>query len=149
MTELKIRKPYDPSLSVKASIRGTSRTKQAMSKECDINNIMARYAKTGLLTHTNRYAGQYADLGTATDLHEAHNVIIAADAAFSSLPAAVRTRFDNDPEKFLEFVQNPDNLDEINSLGLGVPFSREILAEATKEIENETLEDTPDPGTEQ
>lgn len=34
------------------------------------------------------------------------------------LPAKVRSRFENDPQKFLEFCSDPKNRDEAVSLGL-------------------------------
>jgi len=37
---------------------------------------------------------------------------------FEELPSTIRAQFENNPEKFLEFVQNPDNLDKMRELGL-------------------------------
>lgn len=146
MTEkLAIKKPYDKSVQIPVNLGDHSRTKQSFAKECDINNIMARYAKTGLISHTNRYNGDYSDLTTQMDFHEATNLIHEAQQAFSSLPSGIRTKFDNDPGKFLEFVDNPENLDEIRELGLGVPLERSPREEGTTETNNESPALTPTP----
>ena len=38
--------------------------------------------------------------------------------AFDDLPAKVRREFDNDPFKFLEFVEDPENVERMAELGL-------------------------------
>lgn len=92
--------------------------KQAMKKECDINAIMKRYEKTGLVEHVNRYNGQYADVTMSGDYQSALQIIMDADTMFSSLPARIRDKFENDPREFLDFVENPDNAKELTELGL-------------------------------
>ena len=82
---------------------------------------MAKYQKTGLLAHVNRHHGNYGDFMQATDYHTAHNQMLAAEEAFLSVPAKIRATFENDPGKFLEFCQNPDNLDEMREIGLLPP----------------------------
>ncbi|AXL15503.1 internal scaffolding protein [Microviridae sp.] len=114
----KIRKPYDKPVRVSFATVGESRTKQASKKECDMNHIMRKAARTGLVDHVSRYQGRYGDFVGPEDYHQAVNVVIAADNMFASLPAAVRGRFDNDPSAFLDFVQNPENSDELVSMGL-------------------------------
>lgn len=95
-----------------------SRAKQQFADECDINNLMRKYEKGIALTHLNRYQGEYADVTGAVDYHEASNIVLAAQEAFSSLPAAVRKRFDNDPGQFMDFVSKEENREELVKLGL-------------------------------
>jgi phage internal scaffolding protein len=98
---------------------GPSMTHQSMAPECDINTIMRRYEKTGILEHRNNFEGQYADFTeTPTDYHESMNAVIAADEMFGALPARIRQRFHNDPASFIDFVGNPDNREELVRLGL-------------------------------
>lgn len=97
-----------------------SRAKQEFKAECDINTIMAKYAKTGLLEHVNRYQGQYGDFSEVVDYQEALNLVSQAQEAFQSLPASIRTRFENDPGKYLAFVQDPANSAELVKMGLAV-----------------------------
>lgn len=96
-----------------------SRTKQSFRDECDINNIMAKYMATGLVDHVKKYQGRYEDLPNEIDYHENLNAVMRAEDAFSSLPSKIRTRFGNNPAAFLGFVLNPDNLEEVQRMGLG------------------------------
>jgi len=97
-----------------------SMTKQSHKDECDINNIIKSYQVTGMVTHINERAAQgtYADLPDPLDYQEALNISLAAQASFDTLPSKVRERFDNDPEKFLQFMHDERNTEEIYELGL-------------------------------
>lgn len=103
---------------VLAGVEGESRTKQSFKEECDINNILKRYQRDGLLSHVNKYQGVYSDLGTVEEYHSSMNQVIAAQAAFDSLPSSIRLRFANDPAKFLAFVDDPRNGKELVEMGL-------------------------------
>ena len=39
-----------------------SLTKQSFKDECNINNIMSKYMKDGLIGHVNKHQGRYDDL---------------------------------------------------------------------------------------
>lgn len=116
--EPRFRTAYGPHLRVKFESRGPSMTKQAMQDECDINNIMHKYEATGLLDHVNRHHGDYGEFIGYEDYHSSLNAILAADAAFVSLPAQVRSRFGNSAAAFLEFTQDPNNQDAMIEMGL-------------------------------
>lgn len=109
---------YEPKERVYAKIEGPSLTKQSFKEECDVNHILDRYMKTGLIEHANTYRGEYGDFVDALDYREAVDVILESREMFSALPAKVRLRFNNDPGEFLGFVENPANYDEMVSLGL-------------------------------
>ena len=96
---------------------GKTKTKQSFASECDINNIMAKYQKTGAITHANRNAAQY-DFATSLDFSEAMRLVVTAQDMFDGLPSSIRTRFENDPAQFLDFVQDADNEQEMRKLGL-------------------------------
>lgn len=100
------------------SCTGASMTKQSFQKECDINTLLARYQKTGLLTHVAAYQGDYSDLSDVPDYHTAMNAILNAQFAFDTLPSSIRKHFNNDPAQFLDFVSDPDNADEMQEMGL-------------------------------
>lgn len=95
-----------------------SRAKQSFADECNINNIMAKFNKTGILEHENKQTPQYGDLMPFDDYHQALTQTIEAQEAFDDLPSAIRTKFNNDPGEFLQFVENPENADELVDLGL-------------------------------
>lgn len=103
-------------------------TKQCFADECDIGNIMARFDKTGLIEHVNKFQGDYGDFTGAQEYQESLNQVMAAEDMFMSLPAKVRAKFENDPGQFLDFVGNPDNLSEMVDLGLANPVSAPVEA---------------------
>lgn len=112
-----------------------SKTKQAFVKECDVNNILKQYEKTGVLQHISRYAPFFADVSAMPmDFHEAMNLVTSAQQMFEGLPAELRRRFLNSPGELLDFVQNPENEDEARKLGL-LPPKRPDAVEATPKAE--------------
>lgn len=102
---------------VDASARPGRGAKQSMKAECDINVIMARYIKTGSLTHVNPGTPVYGEMPSFS-FHEALNFLQRAQEDFMELPAKVRKEFGNDPAKFLDFATKPENLDRMRELGL-------------------------------
>lgn len=94
------------------------RTEQHHKDACDVGQILARYDKTGLITHVSAATARYGDFTQANEYQESLNMVIRAQDAFDQLPAKVRKRFDNDPGAFFEFATDPANLDEMVSLGL-------------------------------
>lgn len=101
-----------------------SLTKQEFVRECDINTIIKQYSATGMLSHVSAKAqqGAYQDLPDSYDFQESLNLVNQAEAAFMSLPAKLRERFDNEPGQFLAFCSDPANLDEMRALGLANPL---------------------------
>jgi len=98
-----------------------SRTQQSFKDECNINNIMAKYERSGIIDHVSQYQGQYGNFIGYPDYQEAMTAISQANQMFATLPASIRDRFRNDPEAFLNFAQDPDNIDELRELGLAPP----------------------------
>ena len=74
-----------------------SLTKQSFQNECNINSIMKKWEKTGLLSHSRSSQPRYGDFSNVTDYQSALNAVSDAQDAFMELPAQVRARFANDP----------------------------------------------------
>lgn len=116
---------FRPDTSVK--FVGSGRTKQSFKDQCDINFIMARYLKGGVVDHLARHGGQYGDVSPLS-FHEAMNIVAKSQEMFNDLSSDVRKRFANDPAAFLEFVQKRDadgnlvNAAEMRLLGLAPPL---------------------------
>nr|UXQ88128.1 MAG: internal scaffolding protein [Microvirus sp.] len=102
---------------VYAKIGTHSLTKQSFKDECNINKIMAKFQKTGAINHYMAYAEEYGD-ASPVELSDAQQIIINAQTMFDDLPSKLRKKFNNKPEEFLEFVQNPENLAEMRKIGL-------------------------------
>ena len=94
-----------------------SMTQQHFKEECDVNNILAKFVRTGVLP-ANCRPGDYFDCSTIQDYQDCLNRVIEAQENFDTLPSGIRKYFQNDPGKFLEFVQNPENIDKGIELGL-------------------------------
>jgi phage internal scaffolding protein len=101
---------------------GPSLTRQEFKDECDINVIMASYEATGVINHLARAPPQYVDLTTMpADYQTALGLLAEAETAFMSLPATVRREFDNDPQMFVAFASDPENLSQMRTWGLAPP----------------------------
>lgn len=106
-------------------IKQPSRTKQAFKDECDINTILKRYQTQGILPDMIKKNPMYGDFSQGTDYQEALNLINVANQQFNALPSRVRAQFENNPQKFLEFATNPQNIDQMVELGLATKKSIE------------------------
>lgn len=97
---------------------GDSCTKQEFRRECDVNTILSRYNRTGLIDHVMKHNGDYADVSSSLDYHDAMNLILNAQESFDLLPSDLRKKFDNNPAAFLDFVHDPANKDALVDMGL-------------------------------
>jgi len=93
-------------------------TKQSSKDECDINNILAQYKRTGMIAHINAAAAQYIDLPSDLDYQASINVVKSAEAAFASLPSKIRDEYSNDPSQFLAALYDPSKRGRMEELGV-------------------------------
>ena len=113
-----IRKKYDKRVRVGFETEGESLTQQNFKKEADIKNIIRKHDRTGIISHVARGVAQYGDYSEVNEYREAMDLVNAATASFMTLPAKVRSMFDNDPGAFFEFATNPENDQKMIDLGL-------------------------------
>jgi phage internal scaffolding protein len=95
---------------------GASSVKKGETLLDTVNNILAMYMKTGVVPPTNPNA-EYGDLSDF-DYQSLQNQIANAHSLFEQLPENVRYRFGNKPYRFLNFVQDEKNYDELVEMGL-------------------------------
>ena len=93
-----------------------SLTQQHFKNDVDINQIIARYNRTGLLPQVE--GAMCGDFDLDLDYQTALNRVIAAQNAFEQLPAQLRKRFNNNPAELLSFVSDPNNRAEGEAIGL-------------------------------
>jgi len=124
---------------------GSGGAKQSFKKECDINNILALYAKTGLLTPVTKRSPAFVDVSFVGDYRQAVENVRIADEMFMELPSAVRSEFDNDAAEFLDFCTNPDNEDEMRDMGLLPPLDVEDVEEPGPSGPGDPEPKAPDP----
>lgn len=112
-----IQNAYGPKTRVDTHPTGESRAKQQFRDEVNVNSIMAKYEKTGVLPTINALDPKYGFV-PSINFHEAMNEIKAAQETFSKLPANVRKEFDNDPQMLVEFMSDESNYEKAIELGL-------------------------------
>lgn len=117
----KLRRNYQESLEIPAKTGKGSLTKQSFKDECDINTIVRKYSQTGVLTHVRTTRPMFGDFTKVSSYQEALNAVMAAQDSFMTLDPKIRARFGNDPQQFLDFIDDPSNLDEARRLGLVPP----------------------------
>lgn len=110
-------------------------TQQQFKDECDINTILAKYQKTRAYTHANNHQPNYGYV-TSNDFRESMEIVTNAQEMFDELPSSIRNKFRNNPEEFMDFVQNPENAPEMAVLGLipkepTEPKPQEVIVVAT------------------
>lgn len=116
-----------------------SPTVQSEKDNSDINTIVKRFGLTGAVPSNPRLPLE-EDFMEVTDYHSAMNAIRNAERSFMQIPAEIRAKFDNDPQKFADFCLDPENLDEIDKLGLANDEVRAKLLARNKAREEEELQ---------
>lgn len=152
MSEFEIRYAYGPRRASVFHTGDDTKVQQNLRDQTDINRIMAKYNKTGILDHVSKYAGDYGDFSGVPDYRTALDKVASAQEMFMELPAVVRDRFGNDPAKFIEFATDPKNIDEMRSLGLApqVPAPPEpqlvkVVQEPEADDKSASKKPSPDP----
>lgn len=93
---------------------------QSAAEEADINTIVRRFGISGELPNNLRMP-QSGDFTNAPDFHTAMNLVRQAQEEFLRVPADIRARFLNDPNRFIQFFEDEGNRDEAIRLGLVRP----------------------------
>lgn len=97
---------------VQTSFKGQkSLTEQSHAKGCDINNLVKQYARSG-----NPFPQLTADQVQETfpiDFHTAMNIVTKQQQMFDQLPPEMRSKFNHDPQAFMNHVQDPANLEAL------------------------------------
>lgn len=122
METLKIKSRYNHSEPRAHSFAttGESMTQQQFKDECNINNILAKYKKTGLLTHTAKHEGHFGDFTSIEDYQTSLHKIMEAENSFNMLPSEIRNRFQNDPGQLIGYLSDEKNNEEAYTLGLKI-----------------------------
>lgn len=128
-----VRDYYTPRARRGIIFAAQGRTKQEFARECDINNIMSRYLKTGIIDHVRDSAPQFLD-ATGLEFQSAMELVAQAESLFEELPSSIRNRFENDPRQLLEFVHDPANVAESVAMGFLDPAKLPPSNEAPKAL---------------
>lgn len=114
---------FDPAATKRAVKRLTyasslpSKTKTSFASEADINVIVARFLKTGLLPQSVT-PPTYMDTTAVPVGTDALMAVRAAALAFEQLPASLRRELGHDPNNLEAWLRDPDNHPKALKLGL-------------------------------
>ncbi len=111
---------------------------QSHKKACDVNSIMARFQKSGIIDHHAKHGLHYGEV-PAIDYREAMEIVATSNSMFAELPSKARQYFDNDPAKFLEYTENPENHTKLTELDIGLGNSPLTLGKTAQPTEEEKL----------
>ncbi len=99
-------------------ICGPGKTKQSFSERADINHIVARYQRTGMLENVRENPGVFADVSLIEDYPGMIKKLRFAKESFEQLSVSLRNRFHNDPGELIAFVSDDGNRPEAIKLGI-------------------------------
>lgn len=115
-----------------------SPVQQYFKDECDINNIVAYWSRTGDYNAFNpNRPSRYVDCSIVQDFESALNTLIKAEDILKTMSPADRLRFQDDPVAFIEHFSDPTNSEELEK----IVNSKEKL-ETTPPTENSQVGDS-------
>ncbi len=109
-----------------------SKTRQEFAGETNINTIMKKFEKEGIVTHLNERQGEYGDFTHVLTYSESLSQIAEAQTMFDALPSRIRKAFDNDPVKFVEIASDPLQQHKLVELGLAPAPKKDTKPSATQ-----------------
>ncbi len=124
-------------------------TKQSFRDETDINKILQRAQKAGVLSHLEKYEGMYGDFADF-DFLDAQINLTRGREVFDALPSELRNEFSNSPAAFFEYVNDEANHDTLRSKlpGLAQPGRQNIDLSGRSDPVEAPTEPTPAPDPE-
>jgi len=135
MSAPKIRNKFSPRVPKIFNSQKADRTQQHFAREVDINNILAKYRKTGTIDHINQTKLRFGDFRDLADFCGDMDKITKAQQAFDHLPSSLRKEFGNSPSDFFAYIGKEENFDKCVQMG---------IFNARKEIKA-PAEPTPEP----
>lgn len=126
-------------------------TEQQHKDRVNINRIMQRARKGAGVPIYDKQA-TYGDFSNVLEYQECMNRLVQAENDFQKLPAEVRKKFDNDPAKLIDFMQNmgddPAMIEEAIEIGLVERQPEPVIPKVEvvnqpKEKASQTAEEAP------
>nr|QJB20699.1 MAG: internal scaffolding protein [Microvirus sp.] len=135
MERLKFKTLYSPHEPRKFAVTttGESLTQQQFKEECDVNNILSKYRRTGMVSHLAKHQGNFGDFSSVEDYQNTLDKLMTAQRSFESLPSELRSKFENDPAKLIAFLDDKQNDEEAIKLGLKIEIKKEPTMQESME----------------
>lgn len=107
--------------------KSPSLTKQYFKDECDINNVVNKFAQTGQIPNLNNMEPQYGN-SPDMDLKTALDSVFELKAEFANLTTQEKAQFSNNPEIYAQFLsdyaQSPESFYFDETLEDDIPLSK-------------------------
>lgn len=122
----RFRTQYDSTVGIDPGIECTleeRKTQSEFAEDCDVNLLVARYRKTGVMPDVTQRASEalYGDFSAIPSRMEMFNIVENAWDAFNALPPDVRREFNNDAAEFLAATETLEGVERLKKVGLGKP----------------------------
>lgn len=118
MAKPQVFKEYDERPDVVGTVnKEPSLTRQSEKNDADINVILARYEKTGIIPVDQREA-LFLDVSQLDDYQTVLEHVRRTEEFFARLPATTRAAFDNSASVFLDQAVDPLQRGKLVELGL-------------------------------
>ena len=105
---------------VSREFRGESLTVQSDKHGADINQIVGKFVKTGIMPNVKVGQPMFGDFVNVMNYQDALICVAHVEQQFDALPAHVRDRFKNSPSELIDFLSDADNRQEAVELGFAV-----------------------------
>jgi len=92
--------------------------KQSMKDECDVNKIVERFQKSGLISHLGAGVPAFVDVSELGDYRSVIEQVRSVEAYFAGLPAKVRSVFKNDARSFMDYLETAPTVQDLEEVGL-------------------------------
>lgn len=111
---------YNPPESPHLRFELPSKTEQCHREDCDINTIINRYRKTGVLGDSASQVRDmvFGDFASMPDRLTSEIAVAEAKENFMKLPIDVRKHFDHDMGKLLKALNDPSQIPTLQNLGI-------------------------------
>lgn len=121
-----------------------SLTEQSHLNDVNIHNIVGKHERLGIRSFNVNAMSDltyFRDHASLPDYHTAMNVVTRGASAFQEVPSRIRKIFGNDAGKFLAFMLDENNREEIEDFGfdtdyLGAPESDSKSSEKQVDLED-------------
>lgn len=97
------------------------KTQQHFKDECDVNNIVKRFAQSGVVDHLASGSPRYGYCSSQS-FTEAQFLVAEVRSNFERLPSATRAHFNNDAAEYIAAHDDEERRDELVTLGLAEPL---------------------------
>lgn len=99
-----------------------SKTEQHHKKSCDLKYIISSLVKRGEHPLNSYVDTGEVDLTQIPDFQQAQEIITHGKSLWHSLSSSVRLNFENDMNKFVDFMSNSDNYEAITEMGFDASY---------------------------